>query len=174
MDEREIVGDPTVADLMRTDVPTLDREDSIAIVAARLAESGLPGLPVVANGEVVGIVAELDLIARQAEVTVPTTVPFFDAIFVADGGRDFEEDLRHVLATTADDLMTSPVYNILASATLSQLATLMLEQGVNPVPVVDDAHALVGIVSRADLVRVIARMERSPEATGSGGGDDGP
>ena len=171
MDDAEGAGEPTVADVMRTEVPTLDRGDSIATVAVRLAESGLPGLPVVADGEVVGIVAESDLIARQAEVTVPSTIPFFDAVFVADGGRDFDEDLRHVLAITAEDLMTSPVYNILASASLSQLASLMLDHGVNPVPVVDDAHTLVGLVSRADLVRVIARLEAMPDPTGSGGGD---
>jgi CBS domain-containing protein len=86
-------------------------------------------------------------------------VPWLDAIFVADAGSDFDDDLRHVLAVTAGDLMSAPVYNIRASATLEQLATLMVERRVNPVPVVADDLRLVGIVSRADLVRVIARLE---------------
>jgi CBS domain-containing protein len=62
--------------------------------------------------------------------------------------------------------MSSPVVSIRDSATLEQIATLMIDDGVNPVPVLDDANTLVGIVSRADLVRVIARLETS------GGGDD--
>ena len=153
----------TVALLMRTDVPVVAPDDSIATVARLMAEHNLPGLPVVEAGEIVGIVTEADLVAREADVTMPTVVPFLDAIFVADAGRDFDEDLRRVLAVTAGELMSSPVYNIRASATLQQLATLMVEQRVNPVPVVDDDLRLVGIVSRADLVRVIARLEQTDE-----------
>jgi CBS domain-containing protein len=149
----------TVRDLMRSEVPIASSSDSIATVARLLAESGLPGVPVVDDGEIVGIVTEKDLITREADVEVPTPLPFLDAIFVLDGGRDFDEDLRHVLAVTAGDLMTSPVFNVLDTATLSQVATLMVDEGVNPIPVVDASRQLVGIVSRADLVRVIARLE---------------
>ena len=151
----------TVRDLMRTEVPIASPSDSIATVARLLADSGLPGVPVVdANGEIAGIVTEKDLIARQADVQVPTPLPFLDAIFELDGGRDFDEELRHVLAVTAGELMTHPVFNVLDTATLSQVATLMIDEGINPIPVIDNqSRQLIGIVSRADLVRVIARME---------------
>ncbi len=155
----ERVADPTVADIMRTDVPFVSPEDSIATVARLMAVSGLPGVPVIEEGEIIGIVGETDLIAREADVEVPTPVPFLDAIFLLDGGREFEDELRHVLAVTARDLMTHPVFNIKQSATLHQLASLMIDQRVNPVPVVDDDLQLVGIVSRADIVRVIANLE---------------
>ncbi|MEA2523452.1 MAG: hypothetical protein QOF73_679 [Thermomicrobiales bacterium] len=157
----------TVRDLMRSEVPIASPSDSIATVARLLAESGLPGVPVVDDGEIVGIVTEKDLITREADVEVPTPLPFLDAIFVLDGGRDFDEDLRHVLAVTAGDLMTSPVFNVLDTATLSQVATLMVDEGVNPIPVVDASRQLVGIVSRADLVRVIARLEAASSAAPS-------
>jgi CBS domain-containing protein len=150
----------TVRDLMRTDVPIVSPSDSIATVARLMADSGLPGVPVINEGKIVGIVTEKDLIERQAEVDVPSSLPFLDAVFVLDGGRDFDEDLRHVLAVTAGDLMTHPVFNVLDTATLSQVATLMVDEGVNPVPVL--AHTtrqIIGIVSRADIVRVIARLE---------------
>jgi CBS domain-containing protein len=156
---------PTVAGLMRTDVPVVAPDASIGTVARIMAESGLPGVPVVADGTIVGIVTESDLITRQADVEAPTVVPILDALFVADGGRDFEDDLRHVLAVTAGELMTSPVYNIRASATLEQVATLMIDEHVNPVPVVDDDLNLVGIVARADLVQLIAQLERDTEPT---------
>lgn len=151
--------DPTVADLMRTDVPTVSPGDSVALVARILASSGLPGIPVLEKGEIVGIITEKDVIHRQANVDVPPVVPFLDAMFVADAGRDFQDDLRHVLAVTAGELMTHPVYNIKSTATIEQVATLMIDHGVNPVPVVNDQLQLVGIVSRADIVRVIARLE---------------
>jgi CBS domain-containing protein len=159
------VPEPTVSDLMRTDFPVLNPDDSIATVARQIADSGLPGLPVVENGEIIGIITEADIITREADVDVPEPVSFLDAIFSVDVGRDFDEDLRRVVAVTARELMSHPVYNILQSATLEQAATLMIERKVNPIPVVDDNHNLVGIVSRADLVRLIARLESdSPPA----------
>jgi CBS domain-containing protein len=157
-------AEATVRDLMRTDVPTVAPTDSIATVARLMADSGLPGVPVIDGGEIVGIINEKDLIARQADVDVPAPVGFFDAIFTVDAGQDFDDELRHVFAVTAGQLMTSPVYNILETATLSQVATLMIDEDVNPVPVVDESLRLVGIVARSDLVRLIARLEAdSPE-----------
>lgn len=160
--------EPTVAGLMRTEVPIVSPDASIGSVARLMAESGLPGIPVVADGTIVGIVTETDLIARQADVEAPTVVPILDALFVADGGRDFDDDLRHVLAVTAGELMTAPVYNIRASATLEQVATLMIDEHVNPVPVVDDDLNLVGIVTRADIVRLIAQLERDADPASGG------
>lgn len=163
--------EPTVAEIMRTDVPVVSPDDSVATVARVMVASGLPGVPVVDAGEVVGIVTEADLIAREADVEVPTFVPFLDAIFVADGGRPFDEDLRRVLAVTAGDLMTRPVYNIRDSATLEQAATVMIDRRISTLPVVDDALQLVGIISRADLVRVIARLESDLEPSGGAPGE---
>jgi CBS domain-containing protein len=162
------VDSPTVQNIMRTDVPTLGPDDSIATVARLLAESGLPGLPVVEDDKVIGIVTEIDLIAREADVEFPTPVPFLDAIFHVDAGRDFDDEMRHVLAVTARELMTHPVINIRQEASLQQVATVMVDEHVNPIPVLDAANRLVGIVTRADIVRLIARMEAtgSTEATG--------
>lgn len=157
----------TVAEIMRPEVPSVPPSASVGEVARLLVEHGLPGVPVFEGDEMVGIVTEADLIAREADVSIPTTVPFLDAIFVADAGAPFAEDLRRVAALTAGELMTSPVFNIRATASLSQLATLMIEERVNPVPVVDDDLTLIGIVSRADLVRVIARLETAGDGVES-------
>ncbi len=157
--QTDATPEPTVADIMRPDVQTVSPDASVAVVARLLADDRLPGVPVVENDTLIGIVTEADIIAREADVEVPTPVPFLDAIFMVDAGRDFDEELRRVTAVTARDLMTTPVINIRESATLTQLATLMIDERVNPVPVVDDELNLVGIVSRADLVRVIARLE---------------
>ncbi|MCC6790345.1 MAG: CBS domain-containing protein [Thermomicrobiales bacterium] len=153
------MADPTVADIMRTDVPVASPEDSIATVARMIAVSGLAGVPVVEDGEIIGIITESDVIAREADVEIPTPVPFLDAIFTVDWGRDLEEDLRRVLAVTARELMSHPVINIKQNATLQQLATVMIDENVNPLPVLNERLELVGIVSRADLVRVIAKLE---------------
>jgi len=153
------VIEPTVAQIMRTDVPTVTPDDSIAFVAKTLVDNKISGLPVIENDQIIGIITESDIITREANVDVPTPVTFLDAIFMADAGPDFEDELRRVLAVNARQLMSAPVYNIKSSATLAQVATLMIDRRINTVPVVDDDLNLVGIVSRADIVRVISGLE---------------
>ena len=151
--------EPTVAQIMRTDVPTVSPDDSIPFIAKTLVDNKLTGVPVVENDKIIGIITESDIITREANVDVPTPVPFLDAIFMADAGPDFEDELRRVLAVNARQLMSSPVYNIRSTATLAQVATLMIDRRINTVPVVDVHLNLVGIVSRADIVRVISHLE---------------
>jgi CBS domain-containing protein len=107
----------------------------------------------------VGIVTEADLIQREANVDIPSPVAFLDAILVADTGTPFGEELRRVVATTASELMSSPVISIRDRATISELATLMMQERINPVPVVDDNRQIVGLATRSGLVEVIARLE---------------
>lgn len=151
--------DITVRDIMHTRVTKVAPTDTVAKVAQALTRSGLSGVPVVEDGEVIGIVTETDIIQRQADVSMPTYVSFWDRIFVLDVGPDYEEEIRHVLATDARTLMTSPVYNIRDNATLEEAATVMIDRGIGVLPVLDPTNALVGIVTRKDLVKMIAKLE---------------
>lgn len=161
-------AEPRVRDLMRGDVPTLRRDDSVARAAKMIADAGVPGLAVVEDGEVVGIVTESDLVTRQSDFTAPGVISVLDAVFTTDAGWDYDDEVRRALALTAGDLMTHPVYSIRERATLAEVATLMHQYRVNPVPVLDDAGKIVGLVSRTDLVRVIAWLEGSPNSPGDG------
>ncbi|MCV0404563.1 MAG: CBS domain-containing protein [Chloroflexi bacterium] len=149
----------TAAEIMPAGVPSVELETSIADVLRLMVEHDVAGVAVVENDEIVGIITESDVIARQKDVEEPTVVPFFDAIFVADAGRAYEDEIRRVLATTAGELMTSPVTSVKSAANLEQIATIMLDHDVHPLPVVDENNRYIGIVSRRDLVRLIAEME---------------
>lgn len=152
----------TVRAVMRTPAPLVDVSASVGEVARLMAEERVSGVGVLEDGVLVGIVTEEDLIERIAEPDFPTLVPFFDAVFVADAGTPFEEDLAKILATTAGELMTSPVFSLRDTATLSEVATFFVDRKFRQAPVVDAANAIVGIVSRGDLVPVIARLEAEP------------
>jgi CBS domain-containing protein len=160
-------AEPSVRDVMRHEVPTASPTTPIAELARLMVEHRVPGLPVIAEGELVGIVTEADLIQREATVELPSIATFLDAVIVADAGTPFEEELRRVVATTAEELMTSPVISIRDSATVAELATLMLQQRVNPVPVGDDTRQIIGLATRSGLIELIARLEivASPQET---------
>lgn len=149
----------TAVDIMPAGVPPVSPESSIADVLRLMVQHDVAGVAVVENDEIVGIITESDIVARQADVDAPVPVPFFDAIFMVDGGRQYEEEIRRALAINAGQLMTSPVTSIRASANLEQIATVMIDHRVHPLPVVDANNRYLGIVSRRDLVRIIAELE---------------
>lgn len=158
----------SVESIMRKKVPVVGPDDSVGVVASQLAKSDVPGVLVVDEGELLGIITESDIVMRKAQVDMPETVSFLGGYFQAgrlhlpwdresrDDASDFDHEMRRVLATTARDLMTSPVINVDKDATVLDLATIMIDQNVNPVPVVTHDNKIVGIVSRKDLVKLIA------------------
>lgn len=148
---------------MRREVPIAAPDTSIAELARMMVEHRVPGVPVIDDGELVGIVTEADLIQREANVDAPSTVAFLDAIIELDAGTPFDEELRRVLATRAEELMTSPVISIRDIATVSELATLMLQHRINPVPVVDEHRQIIGLATRTGIVELIARLEATAQ-----------
>ena len=149
----------TVRAIMRADVPVAAASTPVGELARMMVEHDVPGLPVIEDGEMIGIVTEADLIQREAEVDVPRVATLFDAVLVGDAGTPFDEELRRVTATTAEELMTSPVFSIREDATLAELATLIMQRRVNPVPVVDAGRQIVGLATRRGLIETIAKLE---------------
>lgn len=147
-----------VTEIMTTDVLTVTPETPVNEIARLLADEGLSGLPVVdpRTGDLVGMVTDLEMIERQAEYDAPFYATFLDA-FVMIAERDGEDKLARILATRADQLMERTVYAIRDDATIEEVASLMFERKVNPVPVLARDGTLVGIVSRSDIVKLMAR-----------------
>ena len=159
------LGEPTVKDVMRREVPVARVSTPVAELARLMVDHRVPGVPVIENGQLVGIVTEADLIQREADVDVPAVGTLLDAVFFADLGTPLDDEVRHALATTAGQLMSAPVISIRDIATLSELATLMIRRRINPVPVVDEERRIVGLATRTGLVEMIARLESEPFTT---------
>lgn len=144
--------------IMTPDVITVSTETPINEVARLMATNGISGVPVVdpASGELVGMITELEMIERQAKFDAPIYSMFLDALVVLPAEHS-EEQLARILATRADELMERTVYSIREDATIEEVASLMFERKVNPVPVISLNDELIGIVSRSDIIRLMAR-----------------
>ncbi len=142
-----------VQEVMTRDVTTVAPGASLKDVARALVARGISGLPVVGDdGEVVGVVSEADVLAKERpEPEEPGPL----ARLVA---RRDPEAAAKAAARTAGEAMTSPAITIEPFWTIPSAAQIMLEHGVNRLPVVHQGR-LVGIVTRADLVRAFARTD---------------
>ncbi len=151
------MNDMQVRDVMSKLVVTVSPEDSIHDAAGRLARNAISGMPVIAGGRVVGMVSESDIIyaltppeEREASMTLLD--------FMVHAGRRATEQHKHL---RVEDVMSTVVIDVSAFANLWEAASIMHRRGVKRLPVTDDEGLLVGIVSRADLVRAIARGDAS-------------
>lgn len=153
-----MAADIAVANIMTRDVITVDPTTEVTAVARLMVEHAISGIPVVENGRVVGIVTERDIVSQEMEVDAPAYGTFLDAVFRLPWDKS-DEELRHVLATTAGELMSDDdVVTITPSATVRDAAGLMYKRRLNPLPVVDERGQLVGIVSQSDIIQLLTEF----------------
>jgi predicted transcriptional regulator len=103
---------------------------------------------------VVGVISEGDILFKERGRTERRSAPLG---WLLDGGTS--ADLKKATARTVSDAMTTPPITIRQSASAAEAARLMVEEGVNRLPVVKQDGELVGIVTRADLVRAFTRTD---------------
>src|SRR3954451_24247248 len=140
-----------VSQLMTTNVLTVTPETSLKEVATILSERRISGLPVVADGIVVGVVSEADILLRERGA------PEVQHGVLARLRLRRADDAR-LHATTAGEAMTSPALTVGPRKRVHEAARLMTDRRINRLPVVAGG-ALVGIVTRADLVRAFTRSD---------------
>ena len=145
-----------VRDIMTTEVVVAHPDTSVNLVARLMAGRDISGVPVVEDGRLVGIVTELDLIVRNTRLEPPAFFALLDARIPLETPTHYRERMRHMLGTLARDVMTEKVVTIRPEEELERLAEIMVKQRVNPLPVVEDGR-LVGIVSRSDIIGMMAR-----------------
>jgi CBS domain-containing protein len=135
--------------------------------AELLINARVSAMPVVnEQDEIVGIVSEADLI-RRAEIGTEHHKSWLQRLLADDATRAREYILSH--SPHVRDVMTRSVVTVDADASLGDVAEKMLKHSVKRIPVVEDGR-MIGIVSRADLLRAL--MSREPTAPAQPRSDD--
>lgn len=125
-------------------------------VARLLIDHRISGLPVVDDdGAVLGIVSEADFLVKEQGAEAIRHRPLAR---ILGESRESRSQLAKLAALTAGEAMTAPAFTVSSGRRISEAAAVMTARGVNRLPVVDDGR-LVGIVTRADLVRAYVRSD---------------
>ena len=143
----------SVRDVMTPEVVTVGEQASFKEIAATMAEHRVSALPVLdAEGRVAGIVSEADLLLKEEFPEGPAGGRLFQ-------GRRQRMERAKAAGDTAAELMTAPAVTIGPDASVANAARLLHRHGIKRMPVVDPAGPLLGIVSRADLIKVFLRSD---------------
>ena len=148
-----------VSDIMTREVISVPPDARVGEIARIFRERNLSGIPVVTDdGDLVGIITELDLITRHARPQMPDFLPLL-GVYVPLRQQKYRESLRRITGVVAEDIMTTPVTTVSPEASIEDLATMMVSNRANPLPVVDEQGQMIGIVSRTDILRVLEDLE---------------
>lgn len=151
-----------VRDVMTRDVRTVKPNDHLTDVARLMIEEGISGCPVIAdNGEVIGVISEGDLLKRWQELKIPSFIGIFGGLFPVGSLAALEKQIREIAALQVSEVMSRPAITAIPEWTVAQAAQAMMRNRVNRLPVIDGRGRLVGIITRADLVRTLAGGKRS-------------
>jgi CBS domain-containing protein len=148
------------SDIMSTHVITVDPQTEVSKVAALLLARHISAVPVVeADGSLVGIVSEGDLIHRSESDTQRTPRAWWLAILADE--RQEAREYRKSYGLTARDVMTREVVTIAEDTPLADIAALLETKRIKRVPVLRGGK-IVGIVSRANLLQGLAAQPSRP------------
>lgn len=148
-----------VKDIMTQAVITVSPDATLKEIAGLLSKNSVSSVPVCDEaGQVVGIISERDLLRPFGKTIAQRRDWWISALAQ---GSDLEPQFEKLIGVNehhASLLMTKPVKTTDEETELGELAELMSENDIKRLPVLRDGR-LVGIVSRADVVRAIARLE---------------
>lgn len=141
-----------VREVMTTGVVTVAPTALIVDAIRALVDHKISGLPVIdAEGRLVGVVTEGDLL-RRVETGTVKTVSRWRRLLTAPG--DLAGDYVRAHGRRVDEVMTRDVASVADDAPLDVVVDAMETRGIKRLPVLRDGR-LVGIISRADLIRVL-------------------
>lgn len=139
-----------VSEVMTADVVAVNVEADIGEAVALLSGSNVSGLPVTDNeNHVVGVITEADILS----------------VMGMKRGHTFKDIVARLLGepvpgnkagNTVKQVMSSPAITTTPEARILEVAEILEERRVKRLPVVDAAGILIGIISRADIVKAVA------------------
>jgi CBS domain-containing protein len=149
-------------DVMTTDVITVDPDTTVQALAALLAERGISGAPVVdSSGRLVGIVSEGDLLHRTEIGTARRHRERRRSWWLDHFASDLAREYIKSHGRTVKDIMTRDVVTLTEDTDLGDVAALLEAKRIKRVPVTRDGK-VVGIISRANLVRALGATKGAP------------
>lgn len=143
----------TARDIMSTEVFSVGQDTDLKELAAIFVERKVTAMPVVEEGgKLVGMISQTDLVEQDKPLHIPTVISLFDWVIYLESEKNFRDEVKKVTARKVGEICSREPVTCSPETPVSEIASLMVDNKVHLVPVVDDG-ALVGVVARLDLIR---------------------
>jgi CBS domain-containing protein len=152
-----MVVEKPVSEVMTKPVFSVRPETPLQEAVTLLSSHHISGLPVVdESGALVGELSEKDLMVRESGFDAGPYVMFLDAVIYLRNPLEWNRQVHQVLGSSVGDVMSSQPHTCAASTSLPQAARLLNDRRIQRLFVVNDQGAMVGVLTRGDVVRALA------------------
>ena len=136
-----------VKNYMSVNVVTVEPDTSLPEASRVMKDKGFRRLPVVKGGKLLGIVSLSDV--HEAEPSDATSLTVWELTYLLSNLK-------------VEKIMSSNPVTVHDTATLGDVAKIMLEKKIGGIPVVDAANQLIGIITESDVFRaVVAEWDKT-------------
>ena len=154
----------SAADVMQTNVVTVEASDSLQVALDLMTEHHVSGLPVVGEEKrCLGLISASDILNyEQDHTTQPGDEPDDIAPYYNVDTGEWEEIQVSAFAlekrgsTPVEEIMTLEVISVAADTPIPKVAATMAENEVHRVLVLDNEKTLLGLISAVDFVQLVA------------------
>lgn len=142
-------------DIMEKNIITLSPDTEISKAVEILLKNHINGVPVVnADGELMGILCQSDLIFQQKDIPIPPIFAILDSVFPLSSSKSLEDQFQKMAATKVSQAMVKKVATVTPDTSVSEIAGLMVEKHFHTLPVVE-GKKLVGIIGKEDVLKTL-------------------
>jgi CBS domain-containing protein len=147
----------TAKDIMTREVRTVHEDTDLKELANLFVEYSYKSLPVVdADGHLIGIISQTDLIEQDKPLHIPTVISLFDWVIYLESPKAFSDEVRKVSARKVGEICARDVVTCTPDTPVDEIASLMVEHKMHLLPVLD-GDRLAGVVARLDIIRSMGR-----------------
>ncbi len=150
----------TLQEIMNKYPITVGKEEQLTEVAKLMVKHNLTAISVVDdNNKLIGIISEGDLLYKKVRPHAPHYINILGANIYYGGIGEYDAQFKKLVATKVEEIMTTEVITAYADAEVEVTVGAMVEKHLKNLPIVDDAYHLVGMVSRHDIMKLIAEEQ---------------
>ncbi len=152
-----------VEDVMTRKVVTLKPDQTVSEAVGKLAEHGISGAPVVdKSGQVVGMLTESDILeaiktrSKSVQMVYPSLSTLSVAFVQKQDLKETMDAFADIANTAISEIMVDDILYAEKGTDLAVVVESMNKRDINRIPIMDSGK-LVGIVSRADVIKGLAK-----------------
>ena len=145
-----------VSEVMTRPVISVTPQTPLQDAVKLLSEHHISGLPVVDGGKLVGELSEQQLMARETGFEAGPYVMLLDSVIYLKNPLQWDKEVHQVLGNSVGELMAGHPHICKPDLALPAAAKLLQDRRTQRLFVVDGQQALVGVLTRGDVVRALA------------------
>ena len=145
-----------VSEVMTRPVISVTPQTPLQEAVKLLSEHHISGLPVVDGSKLVGELSEQQLMARETGFEAGPYVMLLDSVIYLKNPLQWDKEVHQVLGNSVGELMAGHPHICKPDLALPAAAKLLQDRRTQRLFVVDGQQALVGVLTRGDVVRALA------------------